>query len=200
MRVRLKDINRVTKRLADGTPRTYYYAWKGGPPLRGEPGTPGFIASYNEAVASKKTPPRGRLLSVLQAFQDSEDFRDGIAPRTRADYIGKIKLIEKAFGDFPLSAMTDARTRNLQGMARTTGRRFPTAGGLCVGRAGAGALLGHGSRPCACQSLRTGWQALSWLACGEHLDPCRRGRVFGTCSRAPAPAAATRVVDWSKAR
>jgi integrase len=113
MRVRLKDINRVTKRLADGTPRTYYYAWKGGPPLRGEPGTPGFIASYNEAVASKKTPPLGRLLSVLQAFQDSEDFRDGIAPRTRADYIGKIKLIEKAFGDFPLSAMTDARTRGI---------------------------------------------------------------------------------------
>jgi hypothetical protein len=105
MRVRLKDINRVTKRLADGTPRTYYYAWKGGPPLRGEPGTPAFIASFNESVASKKTPPRGRLLSVLQAFQDSEDFRDGIAPRTRADYIGKIKLIEKAFGDFPLSAI-----------------------------------------------------------------------------------------------
>jgi integrase len=113
MRVRLKGINRVTKRLADGRPQTYYYAWKGGPPLRGEPGTPEFIASYNEAVASKTTPPRGRLLSLLQAFQDSEDFRDGIAPRTRADYIGKIKLIEKAFGDFPLSAMTDARTRGI---------------------------------------------------------------------------------------
>jgi integrase len=29
------------------------------------------------------------------------------------DYIGKIKIIEKAFGDFPLSAMTDKRTRGI---------------------------------------------------------------------------------------
>ena len=50
MRVRLKGINRVAKRLADGTVVTYYYAWKGGPPLRGEPGTPEFIASDNEAL------------------------------------------------------------------------------------------------------------------------------------------------------
>ena len=65
MRIRLKGINRITKRLADGTRRTYWYAWKGGPPLRGEPGTPEFVASYNEAAARKVMPPRGKLLSVL---------------------------------------------------------------------------------------------------------------------------------------
>ena len=53
MRVRLKGINSITKTLADGARRTYWYAWKGGPPLRGEPGTPEFIASYNEAAARK---------------------------------------------------------------------------------------------------------------------------------------------------
>ena len=74
MRIRLKGINRITKRLADGTTRTYWYAWKGGPPLRGEPGTPEFIASYNEAAARKVVPPRGKLLSVLQHYQASEDF------------------------------------------------------------------------------------------------------------------------------
>jgi hypothetical protein len=92
MRVRLKGINSITKRLADGTRRTYWYAWKGGPPLGGEPGTPEFVASYNEAVARKVVPPRGMLLSVLQAYQLSEDFL-GLAPRTRSDYVGKIKLI-----------------------------------------------------------------------------------------------------------
>jgi integrase len=112
MRIRLRGLNSITKRLADGTRRTYWYAWKGGPPLRGEPGTPEFIASYNEAVASKVTPPRGKLLSVLQAFQASDEFR-GLAPRSRVDYVGKIKIIEKAFGDFPLSAMTDVRTRGI---------------------------------------------------------------------------------------
>ena len=59
MRVRLRGINLVTKRLADGTLRTYWYAWKGGPPLCGEPGTPEFMASYNEAISRKVAPPRG---------------------------------------------------------------------------------------------------------------------------------------------
>src|SRR5215472_17871260 len=31
----------------------------------------------------------------------------------QADYVGKIKLIEKEFGDFPLSALTDNRTRGI---------------------------------------------------------------------------------------
>jgi integrase len=112
MRVRLKGLNSITKRLADGTQRTYFYAWKGGPPLRGEPGTAEFVASYNEAVARKVVPRRGALLSVLQGYQASEEFL-ALSPRSRFDYVGKIKLIEKAFGDFPLAALTDNRARGI---------------------------------------------------------------------------------------
>jgi integrase len=112
MRVTLKGINSVRKKLADGTYRTYWYAWKSGPPFRGEPGSPEFHASYQEAVARKVTPPRGKLLSVLQAYQDSEDFR-GLAASTRRSYIALIKRIEKAFGDFPLAAVTDRRSRGV---------------------------------------------------------------------------------------
>jgi hypothetical protein len=74
MRVRLKGINSKRKRLADGSFKIYWYAWKGGPPLYGEPGTPEFLASYNAAIATKVTPPRGRLLSVLCAYQNSDEF------------------------------------------------------------------------------------------------------------------------------
>lgn len=112
MRVRLRGINRVSKRLADGRRVTYYYAWKGGPSLRGQPGTPEFIASYNEACSLKVMPPAGVLLSVLQGYQASEDFR-GLATRTRGDYVSKIKLIEAKFGDFPLSALADRRSRGV---------------------------------------------------------------------------------------
>jgi integrase len=112
MRVRLKGINSITKKLADDTQRTYWYAWKGGPPLSGEPGTPEFIASYNEAVARKVVPPRGTLLSVLQAYQASEDFT-GLANSTRRSYVALIVRIEKAFADFPLAALTDRRTRGI---------------------------------------------------------------------------------------
>jgi integrase len=112
MRIRLKGINSITKRLADGTARTYWYAWKGGPPLRGEPGTLEFIASYNEAVTRKVVTPQGTLLSVLQAYQQSENFC-GLANETRRGYRLIIVRIEKEFSDFPLAALTDRRTRGV---------------------------------------------------------------------------------------
>jgi integrase len=112
VRIRLKGLNSITKRLADGRRRTYWYAWKGGPPLRGEPGTPEFVHSYNEAVATRAATPGGALLSVLQAYQAGGEF-SGLAARTRFDYIGRIKVIEAEFGDFPLSALTDRRTRGV---------------------------------------------------------------------------------------
>jgi integrase len=112
MRIRLKGLNSITKRLADGTRRTYWYAWKGGPALPGRPGDLDFLAAYNEAVSRKVAMPQGVLLSLLQHYQQSEEFR-ALAPRTRADYVGKIKLIEKDFGDFPLGALSDKRTRRV---------------------------------------------------------------------------------------
>jgi integrase len=112
MRVKLKGINSKRKQLADGTWRTYYWAWKGGPPLRGEPGSPEFHASYNEAVARKVTPPQGVLLGLLQGYQASAEFT-GLAERTRSDYADLIKLIEKDFIDFPLSGLADRRTRGI---------------------------------------------------------------------------------------
>ena len=113
MRVPLKGINSITKRLADGSWRTYWYAWKGGPPLRGKPGAPEFIASYNEAVAKKIAPPSGVLLTLLFKFQESAEFQFGISPRTRRDYIKQIKRIEKAFGDFPIKALDDPRATSV---------------------------------------------------------------------------------------
>jgi hypothetical protein len=82
MRVRLKVINYTTKKLASGEHKTYWYAWRGGPLLIGEPGTPEFIASYNEAIARKVKIPAGVLLSIIQGYQNSEAFK-GLAASTR---------------------------------------------------------------------------------------------------------------------
>lgn len=113
MRVPLKGINRVTKTLADSSKRTYYYAWKGGPPLRGEPGTPEFVHSYNEAIARKVAAPSGALLALLLRFQESAEFHFGISSRTRRDYIKQIKRIEREFSDFPIKALGDPRARSI---------------------------------------------------------------------------------------
>jgi integrase len=113
MRVRLKGVNSRTKRLADGSLKTYYWAWKGGPPLQGTPGSPEFVASYNAAVAQKVSPPTGVLLALLLRFQESAEFRYKISDRTRRDYIKQIKRIERAFGDFPIKALNDPEARSV---------------------------------------------------------------------------------------
>ncbi len=121
MRVRLKGINSKRKRLADGSYRTYWYAWKGGPPLRGGPGTPEFMVSYNEAVAAKAAMPSGTLLALLLQYQSSDDFR-ALADSTRRSYVPLIMRIEKSFGDFPLAALTDRRTRGVFMACATSSR------------------------------------------------------------------------------
>ncbi len=110
MRVRLKGINKVTKRLADGSLAIYYYAWKGGPRLQGTPGSPEFIATYNQAVEQLKQRGSDVLVSVLDAYESSADFRQ-LADRTRADYKKHLRSIAAEFGDFPLAALPDRRSR-----------------------------------------------------------------------------------------
>ncbi|GGD42455.1 tyrosine-type recombinase/integrase [Aureimonas glaciei] len=112
MRVRLKGLNSKRKTLADGSVVTYFYAWKGGPRIEGKPGSPEFMAAYNAAVARKLPATTNVIHGLLRKFQESSDFT-GLAKRTRQDYVGKVLLIEKEFGDFPLAALGDKRTRNL---------------------------------------------------------------------------------------
>jgi len=110
MRVRLKGIHSNQRKLADGRIVTYHYAWRGGPRLTGEPGSPEFAVSYNEAIAFKATRQiTSTLSSVLTQYEASEEAFGGLAERTKADYLGKIKLIRKEFGDLPLAALTDDR-------------------------------------------------------------------------------------------
>ena len=78
--------------------------------LRGEPGTPEFIASYNEA-ARPNAPPQWAAAQLLMKFQYTRIL--GFSPTHAADYVSKIKLIETEFGDFPLAALTDKRHARL---------------------------------------------------------------------------------------
>ena len=110
MRVRLKGIAKATARLADGSVRTYWYAWRGGPKLPGEPGSPEFMTAYNAAIAKRVAPAAGTMQAIIDEYQQSQDFLK-LADRTRDDYIGKIKLIEKEYGDLPLAALAEKGTR-----------------------------------------------------------------------------------------
>lgn len=110
MRVRLKGINRVRKRLANGLHKTYYYAWKGGPRLEGKPGSPEFHASYCAATEGRSHAPKDQLISVIEQYRHSAAFSD-LSPRSRRDYHRLLLKIEQDFGDFPIDALRDPRTR-----------------------------------------------------------------------------------------
>jgi hypothetical protein len=98
----------TTKRLADGTRQTYYYAWRGGPRLFGEPGTPEFVASYHAAHEQRKAVPKDTLKAVIAAYKASPDFTSR-PERTRRDYFRCITSIEAAFASVPLAALKDLR-------------------------------------------------------------------------------------------
>lgn len=113
MRVNLKGLHRVKAKLSDGTVKVYWYAWRGGPKITGEPGTPDFMASYNAALAARKAPPTtGTLRDLILDFKSSDEFTSR-AIRTRSDYLKQIKRIEEQFGTFPLSGLSDKRTRGI---------------------------------------------------------------------------------------
>jgi integrase len=103
MRVRLKGIHRVEVKST-----IYYYAWRGGPRLVGEPGSPEFIASYTAAHASRREPDRASFHSVISGYKASQDFL-GLSERSQSDYLQQIAKIEEKFGTLPLAALDDAR-------------------------------------------------------------------------------------------
>jgi integrase len=108
VRVHLKGIHAVRVKLATGASATYHYAWRGGPRLTGEPGSPEFLASYTAAHASRRQPDAAKLHGVIAEFRASEDFK-GLAPRTQSDYTKHFSKIEQKFGTLPLDALEDVR-------------------------------------------------------------------------------------------
>lgn len=78
--------------------RKYWYAWRGGPPLPGQPGTPEFIAAYNEAVASLKAIDTDRFHSVVSRYRNDEAVFKTFAPSTKRNWSPWLSRIDDYFG------------------------------------------------------------------------------------------------------
>ncbi|MBZ5760243.1 tyrosine-type recombinase/integrase [Rhizobium sp. VS19-DR104.2] len=89
--VELKGIHTVK---AKG--RTYYYAWRGGPALAGAPGTPEFMASYNDAVAERRSPDTGKFKSIIVDYKATEFLK--LSPSTRRVWAPWLDRITTYFG------------------------------------------------------------------------------------------------------
>ena len=84
-RVQLKGLNRISKRLADGSRVTYHYAWKGGPRLPGQPGSPEFMAAWNAAIQTRRTPTGTTLRDLVARYRAAPEFTR-LAPSTRREW------------------------------------------------------------------------------------------------------------------
>lgn len=116
MRQNLPGLASATKTLADGTKRTYFYAWRGGPLLKDgngapmRPDQPEFIVAYAEAHKGRKKSPTGSLFNLIAEYRASSEFQRR-ADKTRRDYARYLKLIEEAFGTLPIEAVEMPKAR-----------------------------------------------------------------------------------------
>lgn len=110
----MKGLHRVARRLADGSLRTHFYAWRGGPKITAAPGTPEFVAEFERLTAGRDAPPStaGTLQQLIGDYQRSPAFTS-LRPDTRAGYIRCIRRIEADFGTLPIRALQAPRVRGV---------------------------------------------------------------------------------------
>lgn len=125
VRVNMKGIHWTEKRLKDGRTVRYWYAWRGGPRLAGEPGTPDFMASYAEASKAARKPRSDTLSGLLDRYADSAL---PSSDRTRKTYLNHIATICAEFGTMTIAELERQGSRSLflewrDEIARTRGAR-----------------------------------------------------------------------------
>ena len=128
VRVHLKGINKVTKVLADGTKRYYYYHRATGQPLRGEPGSPEFVVSFAEADNSLSFSLKGTFNGLVRDYTGSAEFEQTLARSTQTEYRRMLTTAEDIFGDMPIAGLGDASVRGdfldwRNTVARSSGKR-----------------------------------------------------------------------------
>lgn len=90
------DIKGLHRVKAKG--RVYHYAWRGGPRLKGALGSPEFLASYSEAVASRQAPNTGRFAGLIVAYKASADYKK-LANSTKRNWGSWLDRINRHFGE-----------------------------------------------------------------------------------------------------
>lgn len=94
------EIKHIHKVKARG--RTYYYAWRGGPRLEGEPGSAEFQASYARAIEERRIPDQSRFRALVTLYKASPDYQK-LAASTKRNWSGWLDRIADHFGDLSVA-------------------------------------------------------------------------------------------------
>jgi len=106
------DLQGLYKVTAKG--RAYYYAWRNGPRIKAEYGTPAFAAEFAAHHAARKGGRPGRLSELIVAWKRSpawtaEPAQGGLALSTRKNWRGPLDDIQEEFGAVPISVFEDTK-------------------------------------------------------------------------------------------
>lgn len=112
MKIALKGLHRVERRLANGGVSLHFYAWRGGPKIEAEPGTPEFVAEFqaHNTTRDKPIPGKTDLQSLIDAYRSTSNFTD-LSTSSKTEYARYIRKIEAEFGDMPIKALNDPAVR-----------------------------------------------------------------------------------------
>lgn len=83
--------------------RVYVYAWRGGPRLTTEPGSPEFTRELADALAARSTPDRSRMAGLVALYRASDDWKD-LADKTRKNWVPFLDSIQTEFGKISIAA------------------------------------------------------------------------------------------------
>ena len=128
MRIRLRGINTVRKKLADGTIKIFRYHRATGTRLHGEPGSPEFIASYSDAEKIISNRIGGTFNALIRDYTLSIEFQQNLADSTKKEYRRMLTATEAEFGDMPIAALNEPGVRQeflnwRENVARSSGKR-----------------------------------------------------------------------------
>lgn len=107
MLVVIKGIHKVRMRLADGSMKTYYYAWRGGPLMKSSPHTEAFAIEH--ARLKEKTKPEedvSTLETLMLHFTGPESKRNpdflALAETTQKEHLYAFEIIKKEWPLLPV--------------------------------------------------------------------------------------------------
>lgn len=104
--VKIKGIHKVKRKQADGSVRTHYYAWRGGPKMHSAPHTEAFALEHAKLKQSAQDPKAKTLEHLIEHFTGPERDRNpdfiALAETTQADHLYAFSIIIKQWPRLPV--------------------------------------------------------------------------------------------------
>jgi integrase len=123
--VALKGIHKVKVKLADGSTRVYYYAWRGGPRIEAKPHTEAFALEYAKLKGAAEPKIVETLETLIDRFTGPESKRNpdflALAETTQTDHLYAFRLIKEHWPKLPVKL---TQQKGMKGDIRKWHRSF----------------------------------------------------------------------------